>query len=451
MMTGSKKIPSLSHGAPSLSDDALALEFAKNSTGYVRFSLSTGKWMIWDGARWRSDRSSVRETIRRICRNAAVSTGNTREALRLASANRVAAVETLARSDARLAFDDERWDASPWLLNTPTGIANLSTGEVIPHDPTLSMSRMTSANVEGSAPLWLRFIDTVTGGDASLQAYLQKVAGYCLTGSTREHAMFFLLGSGSNGKSVFTNVLRAMLGDYATTAASDVLTAANMVRHPTELASLRGVRLVLVPEVERRARFAESRMKSLTGGDQIAARLMRQDFFNFTPQFKLMVTGNQMPALDGVDEAVRRRLHIIPFRQTIPAAERDLQLSERLGAECNGILAWAVQGCLSWQREGLNPPQCVSSLSQLYLENQDTLGRFVAECCDTGSGNSAGSSELFKAWIKWAQGQSEHAGSQRNFVQELHARGFLARRTAERREIAGLRLRSVSLRSGVDS
>lgn len=438
-MAQRRRAASLSRGSPCLSDDALALEFAETSESYVRLSLATGKWMIWDGARWRPDRCSVRESIRRICRNAATTTEDGSAAIRLASAAKILAVETLARSDSRLAFDDERWDATPSLLNTPAGVVDLSTGEISSHDPNLSMTRMAAASVRGSAPRWLEFLNSISNGDDELQEYLQRVTGYCLTGSTRDHAMFFLLGSGANGKSVFTNVLRTILGDYATAAASDLLTTSNVTRHPTELAALRGVRLVLVPEVERRARFAESRMKSLTGGDQVAARLMRQDFFTFTPQFKLMITGNQMPALDGVDEAVRRRLHIIPFTRTIPPPEQDPLLTERLLAERDGILSWAVQGCLNWQRDGLDPPASVTRVSSIYLENQDTIGEFVANSCELGPEYSAGSTDLFRLWTGWARERSEQPGSQRAFVQELHQRGFLAHRTAQRRVIGGLR------------
>ncbi|MER8485310.1 phage/plasmid primase, P4 family [Mesorhizobium sp. M1322] len=398
--------------------------------------------MIWDGSRWRSDRCTVRESIRRICRNAAAAASDSAGAVRIASAAKVMAVEALARSDARLMVDDERWDANPWLLNTLSGAVDLVTGEIHTHDPDLLMTRMAAASAEGLAPRWRDFLDSITDRDADLQGYLQRVAGYCLTGSTREHAMFFLLGSGSNGKSVFTNALRTILGDYAVASGSDLLTATNMTRHPTELAALRYVRLVLVPEVERRSRFAESRMKSLTGGDQIAARLMRQDFSTFTPQFKLIITGNQMPVLDGVDEAVRRRLHIIPFRRKISAAERDVHLTEKLLAERDGILAWAVQGCLAWQETGLCPPASVRELSELYFENQDAVGRFIVSCCEIDVGYSIGSTELYRFWSSWAREQSEQEGSQRAFVQELQARGYLALRTAQRRAIRGLRLKA---------
>lgn len=430
---------SLSHGAPSMSDDALALEFAEANKTYVRLSQTTGSWMIWDGSRWRPDRSIAREAIRRLCRKAAAEAEADVQAVRLASAAKVMAVETLARSDTRLLVDETQWDANPWLLNTQGGVVDLRSGEVQPHDPDLLMSRIAEASPKEAAPLWNAFLENVTGGDADLQAYLQRVAGYCLTGTTREHAIFFLLGGGGNGKSVFTTVLRSVLGDYAATAASDLLTTSNFARHPTELAALRHVRLVLVPEVERRARFAESRMKSLTGGDEIAARLMRQDFSTFTPCFKLMLTGNRMPSLESVDEAVRRRLHIIPFGRSIPITERDPQLTEKLLRERDGILAWALEGCLAWQREGLDRPLSVAAASTGFLEDQDLLGQFISACCQTGPSHSVGSTDLFRLWIRWTQERAEQPGSQRAFVQELMNRGFQARRTSHVRILEGLR------------
>jgi len=435
---------SLVDGSPSLSDDALALEFASANADYVRFSPASSKWIVWDGIRWVADRCTVRESLRRTCRQAAVDADNKLDAMRLASAAKVAAVESLARSDPRLVFNDERWDLNPWLLNTQSGVVDLKSGSVSPHDPDLSMRHLADASAEGEALRWIDFLRDVTLGDADLQSYLQRVAGYCLTGSTREHVIFFLVGSGANGKSVFSNVLRRVMGDYATVANSELLTASHVARHPTELAVLQGVRLALVPEMERGSKFAESRMKSLSGGDHIAARGMRQDFSNFLPVCKLLVTANQMPALGAVDEAARRRLHVIPFNHVVPDTQRDLNLTETLLTERNGILAWAVRGCIAWQAQGLAPPMAVRRASQHYLENQDRIGRFLDECCVVGAEHSVGSSDLFAWWAKWSSASAEAAGSQRSFVQELLGRGFVLRRNAKMRLIEGVCLKELN-------
>src|ERR1017187_1284583 len=207
--------------------------------------------------------------------------------------------------------------------------------------------------------MWRRFLDRVTDGNAELQAFLQRVIGDCLSGSVCEHALFFLYGTGANGKSVFLSTIAGLLADYAKTAPASAFTASSTDQHPTDLAGLRGARFVTAIETEDGRWWAEAKIKSLTGGDRILARFMRQDFFEYVPQLKLVVAGNHKPGLRNVDEAIRRRLHLIPFTVTIAENERDPELTEKLKAEYPGILQWAIEGCLMWQREGLNPPVVV--------------------------------------------------------------------------------------------
>ena len=195
----------------------------------------------------------------------------------------------------------------------------------------------------------------MTGGDQELMPTFSAMVGYCLTGVTIEHALFFLYGTGANGKSVFVTTLAMILGDYATNAPMDTFMETRSDRHPTDLAGLRGARFVSSIETEQGRRWAESKLKALTGGDKISARFMRQDFFEYVPQFKLVIAGNHKPTIRSIDEAMRRRLHLIPFTVTIPPERRDRKLTEKLLRERDGILAWAVEGCLDWQRMGLNP------------------------------------------------------------------------------------------------
>src|SRR5260370_1358713 len=217
---------------------------------------------------------------------------------------------------------------------------------------------MTGTAPDQSCPIatWIKFLDRVCGGDAELTAFLQRVAGYALTGATSEPALFFMYGTGANGKSTFRNALTATLGDYHKTSPIETFTASAADRHPTDLAGLRGARLVTSVETEEGRRWAESKIKSLTGGDRIAARFMRQDFFEFTPIFKLVVAGNHKPGLRSVDEAIRRRFHLVPFTVTIPVEERDETLGDRLTAELPGILAGAIVGCLAWLKHRLRAP-----------------------------------------------------------------------------------------------
>ena len=394
------------------------------------------------GSRWERESTLLAYDLARlICRDAASSCRNAKLRAKLSSAATVAAVERLARADRCHASTTEIWDRDPWLLNTPGGVVDLHTGHVAPHDRALAMTKITLATPRGDCPTWRAFLATVTGGDLELQTYLQRVAGYCLTGVTSEHALFFLYGTGANGKSVFANTLTAILGDYATVAAMDMFMATTSERHPTDMASLRGARVVTSIETEQGRRWAESKLKALTGGDKITARFMRQDFFEFIPQFKLLVAGNHKPAIRNVDEAMRRRLHMVPFTVTIPPAKRDKQLPDRLLAERDGILAWAIEGCLSWQRTGLKPPTAVMAATDEYFEAEDALGRWLDERCEMGPNDTETSASLFADWKSWADANGEFVGSIKRFAENLTNRGFERWRDRQTKGFRGLRLR----------
>ena len=267
------------------------------------------------------------------------------------------------------------------------------------------------------------------------------MAGYCLTGSTREHALFFLYGTGANGKSVLLNTLSGVMGDYARSAPIETFTASSMERHPTDLASLRGARLVMAVETEEGRRWAESRIKVLTGGDKIAARFMRQDFFEFVPQFKLVIAGNHKPGLRSVDEAIRRRFHLVPFTVTIPPDERDETLTERLKEEWPGILSWMIEGCQDWLEQGLAPPEIVEAATAAYLEAEDAVTAWLEEACECDPDAWEGSSALFASWKAWAEKAGEHPGTMKRLIQSLEARGFIARRRMNGRGLEGLRIK----------
>jgi putative DNA primase/helicase len=367
--------------SPEFSDDALALRFAEHHVGELRYVAEWSTWLIWDGTRWQFDKVlRAFSYARLICREAAASHNKLKRGKELASAKTVAGVERLARCDDRLVATGDQWDGDPWLLNTPAGVIDLRTGIMREHRAEDYLTHMTAVAPEGTCPLWHKFLATVTGKDQELQQYLQRVCGYALTGSTREHALFFLWGKGANGKSTFVGTIAGVLGnDYHHTAPIETFTAAHADRHPTELADLRGARLVTATETEEGRRWAESRIKMLTGGDRVKARFMRQDLFEFTPQLKLMISGNHKPALRSIDEATRRRFNLIPFTVTIPEDERDQELGEKLKAEGPGILAWMVEGCLAWQREGLKPPKTVTAATAAYLEAQDSMAAWLDE------------------------------------------------------------------------
>jgi len=409
-------------------DDALALAFTRRYHRDWRYVAAWGRWLVWDGQRWRTeDTLAAIDLIRSVCRHAAVHADNPKIAAKLASAGTVAGVERLARTDRRHAASTDEWDADLWLLNTPGGVINLRTGGQRAHERADRMTRITTATpVHGAAcPIWQQFLAEVTGNDVELQAYLQRMAGYALTGSTQEHALFFLYGTGANGKSVFVNTLATILGDYAANAPMDTFMETRTDRHPTDMAGLRGARFVAAIETEQGRRWAESKVKNLTGGDRISARFMRQDFFEFLPQFKLFVAGNHKPAIRNIDEAMKRRLHLIPFTITVPPERRDKLLQQKLLAERDGILAWAVQGCLAWQRLGrLDPPQQVRAATEEYFEAEDALGRWIEERCVREVNAKSLTAELFSDWKLWADSAGEFVGTQRRFSDLLITRGM---------------------------
>ena len=406
-------------------EDALALAFTRRYHRDWRYVAAWGRWLVWDGQRWRNeDTLAATDLIRSVCRQTALRADDRKVAAKLASSGTVGGVERLARADRRHAATTDEWDADPWLLNTPGGVVDLKTGRTRANDRADRMTKITTARPGGECPQWTAFLSNVTGGDADLQAYLQRMVGYCLTGVTSAHALFFLYGTGANGKSVFANVISTILGDYATTASMDTFVETRGDRHPTDLAGLRGARFVTAIETEQGRRLNESKVKAITGGDKISARFMRQDFFEFFPQFKPVIVGNHKPAIRNIDEAMKRRMHMIPFTVTIPPERRDGRLTEKLLAERDGILAWAVLGCLAWQREGLNPPLCVQDATEEYFESEDALGRWLDERCVRTANAKSLTSELFTDWKQWAEASGEFIGSQRRFSDLLITRGL---------------------------
>jgi len=279
------------------------------------------------------------------------------------------------------------------------------------------------------------------GGNPDLVAFLQRLAGYALTGLTLEHALFFLFGTGANGKTTFITTITGCAGDYHRTAPIETFTDCRTERHPTDLAGLRGARLVTAVETEEGRRWAESKIKALTGGDKIAARFMRQDFFEYAPQFKLVIAGNHKPGLRAVDEAIRRRFNLIPFTITIPPAERDEKLSDRLKPELPGILAWMIQGALEWQKQGLEPPEAVTSATAAYLEAEDAVPTWIDDCCEHDL-NAWEKTALFASWNAWADKAGEYVGSRRRFAERLEALGITPMRRRDGRGFTGLRLLS---------
>lgn len=425
-----------------LTDDGLALGFARTRPQYRRVN-EWHRWMVWDGKRWSQDlRLTIFSEIREFLRWRANEADTESTTRKVRSAQTVAAVERLCHSDRDYAVASELFDADPWLLNTPGGVVDLHTGALSTHDPDKYLTRMTAVAPGGECPRWLEFLNRVMADDAELVLFLQRMAGYCLTGSTREHALFFAYGTGANGKGTFLNTLSGLLADYAATAAMETFTEATGERHTTELATLRGARMVTAQETESGRRWAESRIKSLTGGDPITARFMRQDGFTFQPQLKLLFSGNHRPRLSTVDEAIRRRMYLLPFMVTIPEAERDLDLTDKLKVEWPGILTWCITGCLDYLSTGLAAPARVREATDSYLQAQDVFADWLSQYCEIGSQHWDPPTRLFKSWCRFAEAAGERPGRQRDFNDRMEGAGYRQGRDSARgRYWVGLRVK----------
>lgn len=429
---------------PPMSDDALALAFTSRHGAEWRYAAAMG-WFHWTGTVWTRDNVQlVREQARRVCRFASGSIDAPREARRIASDKTISAILRLAASDPSVACRIDALDTHPMLLNTPAGQLNLETGELGPHDRTRLITQLTGASPGAGCPRWMTFLGEVTDGDQELQEYLARLAGYCLTGSNREQIFAFFHGAGANGKSVFLQTIAGVMGDYAATATLDSFMASGHTRHLSELAGLRAARLVLVPETEAGRSWAEARIKAITGGEVLRANFMRQDHFEFRPHFKLIVAGNHRPELHNVGEAMRRRLHVIPFDVTIAPDRRDPRLSEKLLVERDGILGWMIAGCADWLRIGLAPPRAVVAAAEDYFASEDMIGQWIEEACQTGPACRASSAALFRSWSAWADAAGAPGGSQRSLGEALRSRGFKSERTNRSRNWRGIELRTTT-------
>lgn len=416
-------------------DQWLAAQIADMNRGRLRYVPLWKCWMVWTGNVWKRDATLAAEAhVKRGLRliagklirqggSAAEQAAAESKARGLSSAAKVTAVLQLMRSDESLAIEADALDRDPWTLNTPAGLVDLKTGSISAPDRDALATKITSVGpAPGDCPVWRRFLFEATGGDMALERYLQRLSGYALTGVTHEQQVSFLWGPGGNGKSVFVSTLATVMGDYAQVADFSSFTATFGEKHSTDLASLLGARLVSAGEIEAGKRWDTQRIKSLTGGERIAARFMHKDNFTFAPSFKLIFTANNQPELRDVDNAMRRRMHLIPF--TVTPAKVDMQLKDKLVAEYPAILAWMIEGCREWQRDGLQAPQTVIAATDEYFENEDGIQRWVDECTEPRPGGFVETRVLFESWREFANQNNEFVGKARRLGAELVKRGW---------------------------
>ncbi len=378
-----------------------------------------GQWYGWDGRRWRRDKL---KTLWRIATEVCKAEGSFADTIDLArkiqSAPSVHAAANLAAADSEVAIEMVAFDADRWLFNTPDGIIDLRSGQIAPHNRAALMTKIAAAGPRGDCPVFFEYLVEATGGDEALQRYLKRVAGYCLTGSIEEHCILFCHGPGGSGKTTFLLLIQDLLGDYAVNSPMNAFTVATGERHPTEFAHFFGARVVAASEIEEGMRWDEGKLKAISGGDKITARYMRGDFFTFEPQFKLLLAGNHRPRMRSADDAMRRRMQVIPFRHK--PAKVDKQLREKLGAELGGILRWAVEGEIERRHlGGLNPPKVVQDATDKYFRDENTIGRWLDERCAIEANAWSETRALHRDYVHWAHQVGEFVLSERLFQQKV--------------------------------
>lgn len=427
------------------SEHAIALTFTQRHDGELLFDHDAGSWFRWDGSRWVMERTGY---AFELCRRIAAA-GEGGRAMQKASV--AGGAERFARSDRAHAVESSCWDSDPMLAATPNGpTINLRTGIARAPDPADRITKVLGFVPEPGEPeLWLRCLREWTGGDEELVRFLQQFLGYCLTGLTIEHALLFLFGSGGNGKSVFLNMVLSVMGEYAMTAGMETFTASKNERHTTELARLRGARVVTGSEVEEGKEFNSARIKQATGGDPITARFMRQNDFTYIPQFKLLFSANDQPRLHQVDDAMKRRINMLPFLHKPPVP--DPFLEQKLKAEGGRILNWMIAGCLDWQRRreesggsGLVRPDAVKAATADYFEGQDVFGQWIEERCVLGANKQEQSTLLYRSWVAYAQRIGEEPGTQTAFGLRLGKR-FAKGKPGGKRGFTGIALGDPSM------
>ena len=330
----------------------------------------------------------------------------------------------LAESQHHVPILPSQMDRYRMALNTPAGVINLKTGEVSAHKPAYYLTKITSVDFSSTAdcPLWLRFLDDIFGGDKDLIRYVQKAVGYSLTGSTAEQCAFFLYGTGKNGKSTFLDVLRGVFGDYAANIQPETIMVkpSSSSAINSDIARLKGARLVTSVEPNEGVRINEGLLKQLTGDDAVTARKLYSEEFEFKPEFKLWMATNHKPVIRGTDTGIWRRIHMIPFTVAIPDDKVDKRLPHKLKAEMTAIFKWCIDGCLLWQKEGLTMPRAVLDIVREYRREMDVISSFVVDECDERGAVAA--KTLYAAYCKWAERNNEYCMSNTKFGAELAKR-----------------------------
>ncbi len=433
-----------------LTDLGNARRFAADHQHRLRYVVQRRRWLVWRDGRWREDDDgehdrAAKHTAETMLADAITLDGDKRKhaikhALDSQEAPRLRRMLDLAGTEIELALKVELLDADPWTLSTANGTLDLRTGTLRPHDPAdlISIGTEIPYQADATCPRWQRFLLEVFDGDEELVDFVRRAIGYSLTGDTREHVLFVLHGAGANGKTTFIETIKRLLGGLAATAAFDTFTRVRGDRGPrNDLARLHRARLVAAAESGEGRRLDEATVKQITGGDTVAARFLYGEHFEYRPQFKLWLATNHRPKVDGDDDAIWRRIRLIPFAVSFRGRE-DRQLEQTLAAELLGILTWAIHGCLDWQKHGLGSAQAVENATLDYREAEDVLGAFVAERCHVGPDLACDASTLRDAYEGFCRELGEKPQGASALGRALAKRGYALERTRNSRRYRGL-------------
>lgn len=430
-------------------NDPLALTDMGNAQRLVRlygenikYCFVWKKWLVWDHKKWTSDDLGIvaqyaERTAKSIFQEAASaqsledSTALAKWGIKSQDNQRIKALLERARNQETIPVLPEQFDSDPWLLNCLNGTIDLRTGKLHYHKKIdlLTKSTTTEYIPDATCPIWLSFLNRIMDNNQNLVGFLQRAIGYSLTGNTMEKALFFLYGAkGDNGKSTFLETITHLMGSYAlakfpiTALIDDPKANSNSSANVAQLA---GVRFVSCSEIGKNKKLNEELVKDLTGGiDTISAKRLYENPFTFRPTHKLFIYGNDKPLASATDNAIWKRIKLIPFVVSIPEAEQDKQLPEKLLSELPGILAWAVEGCLEWQRNGIGVPNEVKDAVNNYRSEMDALGGFLEDCCMISVDSKCSAKSLMEAYEKWCEQNGEKVYSQKFFGSQLTAKGL---------------------------
>jgi putative DNA primase/helicase len=406
----------------------------------LKYCFAFGSWYVWDGKRWGIDQTGeierkAKATVMKIYKEAMAEDDDKRiilmkHATKTESGQSLTNMIKWARSEEGIPVTPEQLDGDQWVLNCMNGTLDLKTGKLLPHQRDQFMTNILPVEYDPSAecPNWIKFLNRIMqdaqGNERpGLVEFLQRAVGYALTGSIKEQVIFFLYGSGKNGKSTFINTIKDLLGDYARQSSTETFMAKqNSGGATNDLARLKGARLVSAVESEEGKKLAESLIKQLTGGEPITARFLHKEFFEFTPTFKIFFVTNHKPQIRNSDLGIWRRIRLIPFNATIRVDEDDKSLPEKLRDEMPGILKWAVEGCLMWQKDGLVAPEEVMNATNEYRDEMDTMSHFVRDFCIVNPLAKASSADLYDAYKEWCDDNGEYTLTKNKFITKLRER-----------------------------